>query len=897
MSMSEQATSSGRLVVVGSSAGGIEALSVLVSTLPVDFPAPIVLAQHLDPGRPSNLGSILQQRTALPVNVITAHTPLRAGEIYVMPESRHVTINDGSIEAQEDHVGRPKLSLDLLLSGAAKAYGERLIAVILTGSGSNGAVGAIEVKRAGGIVIIQNPQTARFPSMPLALPPTIVDLQVALERIGPLLYDLLTGRHLPGNEEQGEALEGILASLTEQEHIDFRMYKTSALLQHIGYRMLAIGTPTMRDYLDYLQSTPAEAGELVKSLLVTYTEFFRDPGAFAYLKSTLLPELIARARDRDHALRCWSAGCATGEEAYSLAMLIADLLGAELSRWSIKLFATDLSEDAISFARRGVYPENLLKGLPPGYKDRFFERADHGYRIVKMLRQMVVFGRQDLARGTPFSAIDLVLCRNVLSYFTPDTQELALNQFAFSLFPGGYLLLGSAEALHPLQTLYEPVSRDWNVYRCISRASPSAWFPAASVLTVPRFNVPSGSPTLHSAREQLAESLLSFDLGHLRRYNELLFRSLPIGLVVIDRGYHIITANGISRRLLRLPATAAEQDFLHAVPGIPYAQVRAALDAAFRERSATTLPEVELDVIAGGSGRFVALSIAPIQLNVTPPELVAISVIDITEQVQAQRRLEAAQAEQAQLLDELGAANRRLNEVNKALMKANEELQAANEDMILTQEELQARLLELKTTNEEFQASFEELESDDEELQATNQQMETANEELQATSEALEAANAALNARAGELQEQNTLLADERGRLAEIVEHAPFSTVVLRGPDLHVEAISPHYARRLNGDSVLGRPLSEVAGRFWAADLPIVRLAEEVYRQDAPHSIPGTGTGSVEEQGGSGERRPAYTLVPSHDADGTVSGVIIYTTVEAEAQEQEAEVGQFDAAP
>jgi len=889
MSTSDYTTSADRLVVVGSSAGGIEALSVVVSTLPPDLPAPIVLAQYLDPGRHSSMGALLQGHTILPMHVIAAHTPLRAGEIYVVPENRHVTINYGSIETQEDQVGRPKPSLDQLLSSAAAAYGERLIAVILAGSGSNGALGAIEVKRAGGTVIIQNPQTARFPAMPLALPPTIVDIRADIERIGPLLSDLLTGRHLPRKEEQGEVLERILSYLMEQEQIDFRMYKTSALLEHIGYRMLVTSIPTLRDYLAYLQSVPAEARELIKALLVTYTEFLRDPGAFAYLKNELLPELIARARDRDHALRCWSAGCATGEEAYSLAMLLVDLLGAELAQWRIKIFATDLSEEAISFARRGVYSENLLKELPPGYRERFFERTDYGSRVVKLLRQMVVFGQQDMARTTPFSAIDLVLCRNVLSYLTPETQEFVLNQFAFSLFPGSYLLLGKAEAIHPAHTLFEAVSRDWNMYRCIGKAAPSARFPAASAL--PRSTVPSASPTLHRAREQPGEPPLSLDLGQLRRYNEQLFRFLPIGMVVIDRGYHLVTANGISRRLLRLPATVVEQDFLHVVPGLPYTQVRGAIDAALRERRAITLPEVELDVIAGGSGRIVALAVAPIQLTATHPELVAISVIDLTEQVQAQRRLEAMQTEQAQLVDELGASNKRLNEAIQALLKANEELEAANEDMILTQEELQARLLELETMNEELQASFAKLESDEERLQATSQDMETANEQLQATSEALEAANTELNARAGELQEQIVLLTDERSRLVAVIEQAPFSTVVLRGPDLLVEMLSPHYTERLHGQNVLGRPLSEVVGRLWSADLPVLRLAGEVYQQDAPRSIPRTDTEVPGAPGGGGERHPPYILVPSHEADGTVSGVIIYATCEAEAGEQAGEVG------
>jgi two-component system, chemotaxis family, CheB/CheR fusion protein len=223
---------------------------------------------------------------------------------------------------------------------------------------------------------------------------------------------------------------------------------------------------TMGEYSEYLQAHPEEIGELVKSFLINVTQFFRDPDAFAYLRSDILPNLITQARERDRVLRFWTAGCASGEEPYSLAMLLTDLLGAELSEWSVKIFATDLDEAAISFARRGLYSENLLKGIPTEYCDRFFERADHDYRISKTLRQMVIFGQQDLSRSAPFPRIDLVLCRNVLIYFTPELQEYVLNQFAFSLSPGGYLFLGKAETVRPTQSFYELVNKRWKVYRC-----------------------------------------------------------------------------------------------------------------------------------------------------------------------------------------------------------------------------------------------------------------------------------------------------------------------------------------------------------------------------------------------------------------------------------------------
>src|SRR5579875_161212 len=230
---------------------------------------------------------------------------------------------------------------------------------------------------------------------------------------------------------------------------------------------------TMREYHDYLYAHPEEVGELVKAFLINVTQFFRDPEAFAYLRSEILPPIIMQARERDRVLRLWAAGCASGEEPYSLAMLLTDLLGAELPEWSVKIFATDVDEAAINFARRGLYSENLLKTVPAEYRERFFERVDQGYRISKTLRQMIIFGQQDLSRSAPFPRIDLVLCRNVLIYFTPQLQDYVLNQFAFSLYPNGYLFLGKAEAVRPVQSFYELVNKQWKVYRCIGNAFPA----------------------------------------------------------------------------------------------------------------------------------------------------------------------------------------------------------------------------------------------------------------------------------------------------------------------------------------------------------------------------------------------------------------------------------------
>lgn len=755
------------LVVIFSSVGGMEALSVIASSLPMDFPAPIVVALHSDINLPNVIDVMLRRRTNLQVMVVTSNSQLQSGTIYIVPVNRRVIIKEHFVEVQEGQQRSTRQSSDSLLSTAIGAYGDHLITVLLTGSGADGVSGVVDVKNAGGTVIVQDPQSIRFPSLPRVLPPTAVDFVVPVDQIGTFLYDFLRGINNPPPEKRTEdVLREILELVNRQANIDFRPYKTSTILRRIGRRIAVThASHNMRDYADYLKSHPEEIGELVNAFLINVTQFFRDVEAFTYLRNDILPKLIVRARERERVLRFWTAGCATGEEPYSLAMILTDLLGAELPEWSVKIFATDLDEAAINFARCGLYSENLLKGVPVDYRERFFERVESGYRISKTLRQMVIFGQQDLSRSAPFSRIDLILCRNVLIYFTPELQDYVLNQFAFSLHPtNGYLFLGKAETVRPTQPFYELINKHWKVYRCTGSALPSV---RRQVLTAMSVSGLEAEHAMNHPRQNTGKSLTdqevstpSLEIGQLRHVNELLLRFLPVGIVVIDRAYHILTMNGSARRLLGLREMINEQDFLHAVGGIPYQETRSAIDVVFRERSIITLSEVELNAAAGGNGRFVSLSIVLMQMETGVPDLVIISVTDVTEQVKIRRQLEIVQAEQTQLMNELGTANKRLSNVNKELMDANEELQVANEELMLTHEELQASIEEFETTNEELQATNEELETNNEELQATNEELETTNDELRA--------------RTSDLHGLTTMLENERLRLFEMMEQVPF---------------------------------------------------------------------------------------------------------------------------
>jgi len=854
------------LVVVGSSAGGVGALSTLVSTLHKNFPAPVVLAQHLDPQRPSHLATILERRSTLPIVVVREDPPtkLENGRIYVVPANRHVTISDGLVLLEGDHADRPKPSVDKLLSSAADSYGEHLIAVILTGSGSDGAAGAVDVKNAGGVVIVQNPQTAAYPSMPLSLPPTAVDHVVEMELIGPLLYDILQGINLAPTEKVEDPLRDLLSMVSAQTNIDFRNYKSSTILRRIARRMAVTHNGTIRDYQDYIRTRPDEVTELVKAFLIKVTGFFRDGDAFEFLKKEVVPELIDKGRANERNLRLWSAGCATGEEAYSLALLVADHLGPDFPEWNVKIFATDLAADAIAFARRGLYPENVLKELPADYKERFFERVDHGYRVSKALRQSVIFGHQDISRGVPFPRIDLVSCRNLLIYLKPDLQQVVLDLFAYSLHQSrGFLFLGKAETARPTKATFELINKKWKIYRCLGG-------PLAIPLPESALHTAGGPHPIREPRRrpiatptagQLDLTHAELEITQLRRINETMLRYTNVAVVIIDRTYRILTINAAARRLLAIRDIAYDQDFLHTVRGMPYHDVRRTIDTAFHEHATTTLQEVELNHTAEGSGRYVNLTVMVMQAEPGAPELAVITANDITEQVQLKKKLEAIQREQTEMVAELSEVSKRYGTMNKELQDANEELQAANEELMLTQEELQA-------TNEEFEATNEE-------LQATNEELETNNEELQATNEELQTTNDELSARTLELQEYTRQHHETQSQMSSLLERFPHYVMILDADDLTIQTINPGYKELLGDRNVISLPLNEV---FTGKDIEqLIQLLKKAARDG--HAITTSPMKAhLAEDSDVAETRFIHTIVPIADpTSAEVNRLFIYS--------------------
>lgn len=859
-----------QLVVVGASAGGIEALSTLVATLPAQFPAPIVIAQHLDPTRPSHLGAILARRAPLPVITVQDHAPLHEGTIYVVPSNRHVEITDHDMTVLPDGPKRPKPSVDLLLSSAAEIFGEQLIAVILTGTGSDGALGARAVKRAGGTVVIQNPATAAYPGMPLSLAPQTVDIVADLPQIGRILQDLLAGIVVLPHPEQEPELQAFLEQVRARSGIDFRAYKAATIQRRLQRRFVATDCADLTSYTAYLTDHPEEYGRLVSTFLIKVTEFMRDPELFDLLRTEILPNLVTANRARNHEMRIWSAGCATGEEAYSLAILVCEVLGEELGRFNVKIFATDLDADAIAFARRGVYPAAALTGLSDQLIARYFSSTSGGYAVKKQVRSLVVFGEHDLGQRAPFPRIDLVLCRNVLIYFATALQQRALQLFAFALHEGGYLVLGKTETVSPLSEFFTVQHAQHKIYRRHGeRLLDPPMTSGGMALTTKRTQ----------QRQQTARQLFQTqqDLRHSRVAQENLLLTLPVGVVVVDQRYDIQVINSAARRLLGIHASAIGEDFVHLAHHVPHRPLRTAIDHAIRDTVATTLDEVEMPQVATGEPQFLQIACYPQTLaDESATRSALILVTDITEAVQPRREVEHSRIRQAALAAQLEHSVADLERANADLARRNEELQqsnaaqerarqaaeevaahhahqiteisarhiqqmehvitsnrvllAANEDLARMNAELLATHDEVLLSNEDAQAALEEVETLNEEMQATNEELETLNEELQATIEELNTSNADLAARGDELHDltvslerQHQQSERERARLAAILASMADAVLVTNAAG-ELVVTNAAYTELFGGDAVI---LADEAGQPLLPDTtPRARAAQ-----------------------------------------------------------------------
>jgi two-component system CheB/CheR fusion protein len=810
-----------QLVVIGSSAGGIEALSRVVESLPADFPAPIVIAQHLDPRRPSHLHEILGRRAALPVRVVEDQEALENGVIFVVPSNRLVEISHGALQVRESKPGAIAPSIDMLFESAAGVFGSGLIAVILTGSGSDGSAGAWHVKQAGGTVVIENPKTAMFPSMPGSIPPSLVDTTADLDSIGPILTDLLATGHSATEGADDDARRNLLQRIHERSGIDFSTYKPATILRRLRGRMNATAHTTVAGYAAFVESDAEEYARLVNSLLIKVTEFFRDPQVFAYLREVVIPELIDEARRGQRELRIWSAGCSTGEEAYSLAILVAEALGDDLPWPDVRIFATDIDRDVIAFARRGIYLPAALDGLPDGIRDRHFVKSSGGYQASKRLRSMMVFGEHDLSERAPFPRIDLILCRNVLIYFARPMQQVALETFAYSLRPGGRLVLGQSETVLALAEPFDEENSRLRVYRRLpgSYAIP----PTHPTVLRPRrsqeYQLDRAIRGTHRDVRRVAESSALADS---------LLLDLAVGVVVVDPRYYILRINSSARKMLGIHGTAFDQDFIHLAEVLPPSAIRAAIDAALTGKTTTAVFEVEPTDAVSEMTHFVEATVRPHRVETQAVEGAVVELTEVT-RLEHERR---GSTRTRQRLDKAVATNGRLLRANEELTASVAELRMANESMLRASEYARSSHDEVENVNEELQATNEELETLNEELTASVEELRVANEDLAIRTHEL-------SVQATELQQEKLSSQEERDRLRSILTSVG-DAVVAVDHEGEIVMSNDAYARFFGGpkadtecEDAAGIPIPE-------ADRPRQRAARgERFRMEYAVAQPG----------------------------------------------------------
>ena len=432
-----------------------------------------ILIQHLDPTHASMMVDLLAGHTPLTVQQAADGMPLEPEHVYLIPPGAYLSIRDGALrlsEPRERHGAR--LPFDFFLRSLAEELGERAICVILSGTGSDGSLGLKAVKEKGGLVIAQDPDEAEYDGMPRsAILTGAVDLVLPVAKIPEILAKYAGRKGLPPDDHPPDQLAEIVNLLRTKTSHDFALYKPGTLSRRIERRMALAGIDDSGRYLDLLRENPAELELLAKDLLINVTSFFRDPKAFEFLAEKVIPDLVRR-HPSDRPLRIWVAGCSTGEETYSLAMLFLEEIAAAKRNIKLQVFASDVDEDAVALAREGHYPESIAADVSPERLARFFTQEEHGYRVVPELRGVVVFTVQDVLADPPFSRLDLISCRNLLIYLRPEAQQKVLLLFHFALSEGGILLLGGSETVGNLDDRFEPISKAQRIYRQIGRSRP-----------------------------------------------------------------------------------------------------------------------------------------------------------------------------------------------------------------------------------------------------------------------------------------------------------------------------------------------------------------------------------------------------------------------------------------
>jgi two-component system CheB/CheR fusion protein len=697
------------IVAIGASAGGLDSLEKLFTRLPTDTGMAFVVLQHLSPDFKSLMDELLSRRTSLRIRQAEDDMLVEANTVYLLPPMKEMIIRHRRLLLNDrDPRHGLTLPIDLFLRSLAQDVGERAVAVILSGSGSDGSRGIQEISKAGGVVFCESPDTAQFNGMPLSAMHTgKVDRVLAPEEIADAIasLDRATGKPSAASDADMQGVDAILQLLRDEFAIDFSHYKAGTVTRRIERRLGFNQAIDIDMYVEQLRSDPRELSSLYEDLLIGVTRFFRDTEAFETLERRIIPDLIDRT-DPDQQIRVWVPGCATGQEAYSIAILLHEQLRARRRPARIQILATDVHKASLEIASAGLYTYEQVAGVSEARLQQFFAPKSGGYQISPLLRESIVFAPHNLIRDAPFTKMDLITCRNLLIYLQPHAQKTVLTLFHFALKPGGVLFLGSSESPGGLLDEFDTVDEHAKIYR----KRRDIGLPRDLRLPIPRLGTLQARPARPSPQRTLVNPQL------LTVYDRLLERFMPPSFLIDEHGQLVDTFGGVDG-FLRVKSRRPTQNLLDMVPDDIRPMISSAVQRVRRELASVSYEAV---AIVGDPRRY-AIVAEPIRDVQGALSHVLISFVESEGGTVSAKRFPTLEGTRLEAVIPDAVA---LNELSR------EEQSALKEELAYTKQHLREAIQEHETANEELQATNEELTAANEELQSTNEELHSVNEEM-----------------------------------------------------------------------------------------------------------------------------------------------------------------------
>lgn len=713
------------VIGLGASAGGTEALLTFFQEMPADNGMAFVIVLHLAPEQTSHLAGILQNVTSMPVQQVTTTTTLEKNHVYVIAPSSDLQMIDGYLRVRKAAKRNgPQVGIDLFFRTLADSQGENAIGIVLSGVGSDGSIGLAHVKEMGGVTLAQSPEDAKFDGMPnSAIATGKVDIVLPAAEMPQRLLELRDNARMirlptvsepehegpsadiaPHRQNGERALQEVMLMLRARTSHDFRRYKRATVLRRLERRLQVNGIPDLAAYREFLQLHPEETRLLLDDMLISVTHFFRDKEAFEALEREVMPELFANRGEDGDRVRVWAAGVATGEEAYSLAMLLDQASAASPTQTPFQLFATDIDEKAIAVARAGVYPETIVTDVPAERLRQFFSRDQSQFRVKKKLRERVLFALHNILSDPPFSKLDLVCCRNLMIYLDRDAQAEALRTFHFSLRPGGYLFLGSSESADIASKYFSVVDKKHRIYRATVAARVGGAAIHAGDIQGPR--------PIATTVEPVGKRKLSYGDLHQR----LLEQFAPPS-VLINRDSEIVHLSDRAGRFLHYAGGEPSHNVISVVHPELRLELRTAIFQALQGNGSVESRRVRL--MRDGRPYYVKMTARPVHDHDASEHFVLVLFDEVEDTMEAESGAKRA-----------GNKDPVTVQLERELQRTRDQLQATIEQSETSTEELTASNEELQAINEELRSATEELETSKEELQSINEELVTVNAEL-----------------------------------------------------------------------------------------------------------------------------------------------------------------------